>query len=256
MSSSPICTTVLGSHFCFLILTLGLIPATPVIAQIPDEFTNLKVLHQDISKVELTGMMKSFTMALGVRCEHCHVGEPDQPLSAFDFAADTKDTKRAARVMLQMVDAINGQHLPRLDSAGGHSHTVRCATCHRGHEEPETIEEALNEAYANGGAEAVVTRYRQLREKFYGGAGYDFREDVLSFHASQLVQNEDVEGALQLLTLNEEFYPQSADIHLMRGFIYLQNGDQESAVASLTRALEIDPENERARQQLERLKQN
>jgi thioredoxin reductase len=43
----------------------------------PDELTNLKVLPKDISFPELMTNMKGFTQALGVRCEHCHVSEPE-----------------------------------------------------------------------------------------------------------------------------------------------------------------------------------
>ena len=44
--------------------------------QIPDEFTNLQVLHDTLSRQTLIRTMKGFTRALGVRCEFCHVGDP------------------------------------------------------------------------------------------------------------------------------------------------------------------------------------
>lgn len=45
----------------------------PASGQIPDEFKNLKVLPKDISKRDLTTVMRSFSHALGVRCVECHV---------------------------------------------------------------------------------------------------------------------------------------------------------------------------------------
>ena len=76
---------------------------------------NLKVLPEDISSSALSATMRGFAMGLGVRCETCHVGEPNTPLSTFDFPSDEKETKQKARLMLQMVNEINGDLVPRLD---------------------------------------------------------------------------------------------------------------------------------------------
>ena len=65
-----------------LLLCLLLAPATAN-AQVPDEFTNLKVLPKDIGKRELISVMRAFSSALGVRCKHCHMG-PDN-LQGMDF---------------------------------------------------------------------------------------------------------------------------------------------------------------------------
>ncbi len=50
---------------------------------------------------------------LGVRCEHCHVGEGND-LSKFDFASDARPAKAVARKMILMLRAING---PLLEGA-------------------------------------------------------------------------------------------------------------------------------------------
>ena len=71
----------------FAIIVLFLIQTSEVNAQIPDKFSNLKVLPKDISKGELIGNMKNAAIGLGVRCTFCHVGEGDD-LSTFDFASD------------------------------------------------------------------------------------------------------------------------------------------------------------------------
>lgn len=129
-----------------------LLPAPTVELQIPQRFENLQVLPPDIPRHELVEAMKGFTKALGVRCQHCHVGEGDD-LSTFDFAADRKPEKRAARVMIEMVRAINRDHLPRLEEAAGEEAAgeeaparVICATCHRGQPEPRVDEEPAPDA--------------------------------------------------------------------------------------------------------------
>jgi hypothetical protein len=83
--------------------------------------------------------MRSFTWALDVRCEHCHVGEGND-LSKFDFAADTKPTKLTARKMLQMTTAINGELLAGVgEPAPAGAPKVTCYTCHRGSTKPLTV---------------------------------------------------------------------------------------------------------------------
>jgi hypothetical protein len=150
-----------------LLLVLFLLPAfvvepqAPQAEQPPPPFQNLQVLPEDIPRQELIDTMKGFTRALGVRCNHCHVGEGDD-LSTYDFPADAKPEKRAARVMIEMVRAINGEYLPRVHEvthaeghAAGHAEShdahaegheaeeeahemtrVTCMTCHRGQPEP------------------------------------------------------------------------------------------------------------------------
>ena len=119
----------------FIAITMLL--AAPLTAQawIPDEYFNLKMLPKDISKEDLVNTMRSFREGLGVRCTYCHVreGNPEQ----FNFPSDDKGTKKKARVMFEMVAAINGTYLPRIKDDEYHSPEVSCMTCHRGKQMPE-----------------------------------------------------------------------------------------------------------------------
>ena len=74
---------------------------------------NLKVLPEDISSEDLSATMRGFAMGLGVRCETCHVGEPNTPLHTFDFASDEKPMKQKARLMLEMVSEKAGNEVDR-----------------------------------------------------------------------------------------------------------------------------------------------
>jgi thioredoxin reductase len=118
---------------------LALAAATGVRAQLPQKYTNLQVLPKDIPASQLVATMKGFAQGLGVRCEHCHVGEGND-LSKFDFAADTKPTKATARKMIRMASALNAQVTeivpPAADAAG--TARVTCFTCHRGAAKPLT----------------------------------------------------------------------------------------------------------------------
>jgi hypothetical protein len=104
---------------------------------IPEKFTNLQVLPKTITRAELVPIMRGFALQLGVRCEHCHVGEgPD--LSKFDFASDSKPKKAVARQMLKMMTALNAQVAGIGDPAPAGAQKITCFTCHRGAVKPLT----------------------------------------------------------------------------------------------------------------------
>ena len=98
------------------------------------------------------------------------------------------------------------------------------------------------------GVEAAVARHRQLRAD--GGRSDEHQLDRLG---RRLLEDGDVPGAVRLLELNAELYPDASDVHAGLGAAYLAAQDPERAAASTLRALELDPENDGARQTLERL---
>lgn len=121
---------------------LGILGAVVVgsaaVAQIPDQFTNLRLLDPDIDKKQLVGTMRDWAAGIGARCNYCHVGPDD--LVGMDFASDDKATKRTARKMLEMSRVINRQLLADLPTAEGRRHRVAsCYTCHRGEAMPKNI---------------------------------------------------------------------------------------------------------------------
>ena len=123
-------------HF-ILPIAMAMLLAAPLSAQawIPDQYFNLKMLPKDIAKEDLVKTMNSFKDALGVNCTYCHVREGKPPI--FDFPADDKGQKVKARVMFEMVAAINGTYLPRIKDDEYHTPEVSCMTCHRGKNTPE-----------------------------------------------------------------------------------------------------------------------
>jgi hypothetical protein len=80
----------------------------------PERAQNLKVLPEDTSPEKLRSIMFGFTRSLGVRCNHCHVGEPNAPLSTYDFVSDENPKKPVAREMYEMLADING-HLGEIE---------------------------------------------------------------------------------------------------------------------------------------------
>jgi len=95
--------------------------------------TNLQVLPKDWTGQQVTMMMRTFTAGLGVMCDHCHVGGPQ------DRAKDDKPEKATARKMIKMMMAINDDFLKDVgEPAEAGKSKVTCYTCHRGAVKPLT----------------------------------------------------------------------------------------------------------------------
>ena len=224
--------------------------AVPAGAQIPETFTNLEVFPADVSRQELMGAMREFSFALGVRCEHCHVGGP--ALDTIDFAADDEEPKRIARRMLAMVNAINDEHLAKLPREG--ALVVRCGTCHGGVSRPEAIESIVERELEAGGVASVEARYRELRQEYFGSKSYDFGVGPLNRVGERLVREGRAREGLALLVLNQEFHPDSSWLSNLLGEAYLASGERERARRAFERTLELDPASGTAKRRLEELR--
>jgi len=228
--------------------------AAPASAQIPEEFTNLKVLPEDIRQRELIGIMRGYTRALGVRCSTCHVGEESQDLSEYDFASDDEATKRTAREMIEMVQSINENVIATLADRGSPEIEVTCVTCHAGRRRPTTLVQELTWAAEEGGSEATIARYHELRERYYGVGAFNFGPRALDDVANSLLRGDDFPGALAAVELNLELHPESANSWSLKGQIHMRADQTNEAIAALERSLEIQPRNPRVQQVLDRLK--
>ena len=237
-----------------LVVGLALVcSACAAAAQIPDQFKNLQVLPKDIAKKDLVDKMRGFCTSLGVRCTHCHVGEEGKPLETYDFAADTKAPKQTARVMLQMVQAVNHDWVSKVVSDRQERMQVSCVTCHHGQPVPRTLQATLTGTLAANGLPATIQKYRDLREQYYGRDTFDFGEVSLNNMARGLMRDNRTADALAMLELNAEFYPKSAMVQVLTGEAQLQAGDKEKAAAAYRQALELDPKNETATKRLSEL---
>jgi tetratricopeptide (TPR) repeat protein len=216
---------------------LGEMPRA-VQAQIPRTFANLRVLPKDIPRPELVSVMRSYASALGVRCAHCHVGADAPDLKGADFASDSKEEKRTARLMMKMVRAINEQHLARLKREN--AVRVDCVTCHRGLASPRTLEADLSGVLESKGAEAAVARYRELRASSYGWGGYDFGEPTLNAIGERLLERGQPADALALLTLNREFFPDAPWLRYLLGEAHRALGHREEAIAEYEKAMALE----------------
>ncbi len=119
---------LLVSSFVLLIPLLAQEPAPNGAAKkkmAMPEPSNLQILKG--SNREIIPIMRSYTAALGVQCNYCHVQG--------NFASDDNPKKGVARDMIRMVMDINTKN-PVVDAK------VTCYTCHRGATEPVNAPEA------------------------------------------------------------------------------------------------------------------
>ncbi len=224
-------------------ITLSFVPTTGAAQFPPDSLTNLKVFPKDIEVRALIGQMRGFALGLGVRCEFCHVGEPNQPLSTFDFADDEKETKLKAREMLRMVGHINEEHLPEVPNRSDPPIEVTCETCHHGISKPRTLQAVLLEAHAEGGLDSAIQNYRELRERYYGSAAYNFDDFVLTDVAEQLGAMGHLADGLAMLELNLEMNPNSRSVQRAYVFGSLQYALMEQGIeAGIARYHELKSE--------------
>lgn len=203
---------------------------------------NLKVLPEDITSAELGATMKGIALGLGLRCEDCHVGEKGDPLTTFDFAADDKDMKLKARVMLAMVEEINKNLVPKLDEVEKANRVeVRCVTCHRGQQQPKLIQDILDEELAENGLEGALARYAELRSKFHGSHTFDFSEFSLPLYAQGLSGDNKIQNGIALASVNAEHFPDSYYTQFLLGELHSAAGEIDLAIANYTRAMELNP---------------
>jgi hypothetical protein len=239
-------------------LVLILSAAPPAAAQMGpmEPPKNLQVLPKDMPRPEVLKVMRSFTTALGVHCEFCHVDAPGPrgPGSPPpDFASDDKENKKKARLMMKMVAAINGDYLAKLEE-GEDPPKVMCETCHHGQKEPpEPLAVKLASTAGTRGVDAAFDQYADLKTKYADAGVYDFREQTLLRMARALGDNQKPADSLAALKKTKALFPQSADVAAALGGALVQSGDVADGKTELERALSIDPNNGAAKFGLDRL---
>jgi len=221
----------------------------------PDSLRNLKVLPPTTTPREIVGIMRGFASALGVRCQYCHVGEEGRSLETFDFTSDDKRTKRTARLMVQMVQDINQHTLPQIPERSTPNVEVTCATCHRGIARPTPLGQVIVEALAAGGPDSARRAYRDVRDRYYGRASFDFGEPSLVGTALDLARSGRLDEALAVLRLNDEQFPTSANTMNNIGDVYLARRDTAAAIDAYRTALRRDSTDAVARVRLRGLGQ-
>lgn len=211
---------------------------------------NLTVLPKDWTRPQVIAVMQNFTAALGVGCDHCHVMPQGAPP---DFASDDKKEKDLARAMMKITTDLNARLPMDFGMPASELTRVGCITCHRGVPQPKQLSEILAKTSADKGFAAASTQYTELKTKYYGAQAYDFSESGLIATATPLTQAR-TDEAIQFLQLNLQLFPQSVRSYVALAQAQQVKKDTPAAIASLEKALAIDPKNAQAQRMLTDLK--
>ena len=218
----------------------------------PPPMTNLQIIPKDTPRPQVLQQMQAIAASRGVQCNYCHVMEGRGGRT--DMAADDKATKKAARGMMLLAREINSKLPESIGKAPEATTRVGCATCHRGVPIPKQITDVVTDAASAGGAAAGLAKYRELREKFYGGQSYDFSENGLLATAQRAIAANKPDDALAYLQANVDYYPKSARSYLAMSQAHLAKQDKAGAIKDLEKVLDLDPNNAQAKTQLETIK--
>jgi len=199
---------------------------------------------QDLQAETMT-KMQGFTQALGVKCDFCH--------SAPRGSGEKEPKRDVARAMIAMTLDLNQKVQAATGKPVNEVTRIECNTCHRGVPIPKRLSDIMLQTVAQHGADAAVAQYRDLRANYFGSASYDF-SDMTLITAGQILSNSRPDAAIALLKLNIEFNPKSTRSYQVLAFAYTRKLDDASAIETLERAVEIEPDNGQIRGRLEQLK--
>ena len=185
--------------------------------------------------------MKTWTGDLGIRCQHCHVGQEGQPFSEWDFPADDKPTKQRARDMFQMLGEINHRLtvIPNLHRTGEPSPLATCGTCHRGIPRPRRIDDVFEQTRATESLSAALTEYRELRTQYLASGSYDFSVRPLVRQARRQLEAKDPAGAQKVMDMALDLGLDGLMARMALVDIALAQGDRGAALGHLDKALAL-----------------
>jgi tetratricopeptide (TPR) repeat protein len=213
--------------------------------------TNLQVLPSTTTGREVRQVMQGFTGGLGVRCDYCHALPEGREATEADFASDDKPEKDKARTMLKMVSAINSQYIAEIKS----SLQVTCITCHRGSPHPVLLEDKLKRTYDASGLDSTISQYKALKEQYYGGFTYNFKEGTLLRLADKIMEDTTKrDDAIHVLKLNIELFPEFPFSYVHLASVYEDEGNMKAALENYEQAVKLNPNDERLQRQLERIR--
>ena len=115
----------------------------------------------------------------------------------------------------------------------------------------KSIADALFKTIRDKDVGAAINQYHELRTSQF--AVYDFGEDELNGLGYRLIAMKKIKDAIEVLKLNVEAYPMSANVYDSLGEAYMDNGNKELATKNYEKSLELDPSNANAVEMLKKL---
>lgn len=101
------------------------------------------------------------------------------------------------------------------------------------------------------GIDSAISRYHYLKNTMPDQ--YDFREAQLNTLGYILLRNQMIKEAIEIFKLNSEAYPESANVYDSLGEGCIANGNVQLAIENYKKSLELNPDNENAKEMLKKL---
>jgi uncharacterized membrane protein len=115
----------------------------------------------------------------------------------------------------------------------------------------KSIAETLSATIGSSGIDRAVQQYHELETA--APATYNFDEDELNALGYQLIRTKNFKGAVRILQLNVEAYPQSSNAYDSLGEAYMDNGNKPLAITNYRKSLELNPKNKNGAVMLQKL---
>ena len=116
----------------------------------------------------------------------------------------------------------------------------------------EALSEVLLKIIDDRGIDAAVAEYRSLKERGFGDL-YTSEGDINDL-GYRLLSRKRVPEAIEILKLNVEAYPASANVYDSLGEAYSVSGNKPLAIQNYEKSLSLDPSNANAAMMLKKLK--
>jgi tetratricopeptide (TPR) repeat protein len=122
------------------------------------------------------------------------------------------------------------------------------------HGDKRTIEDVA----ADLGAQAAFIFYQQQKEKYSGldwwiGFQTETLESSLNYKGYQLIQNQDLDGAFEVFTLNSMLFPDSFNVWDSLGECCFNMKKYDLSLKHYRKSVEIDPTNENGNRMIARI---
>ena len=116
----------------------------------------------------------------------------------------------------------------------------------------EALSEVLLKIIDERGIDAAVAEYRSLKARGFGDL-YTNEGDINSL-GYRLLSRKRIPEAIEILKLNVEAYPNSANVYDSLGEAYFVSGNTPQAIQNYEKSLTLDPANTNAAMMLKKLK--
>jgi len=101
------------------------------------------------------------------------------------------------------------------------------------------------------GIEAGLKRYDELKAENRGE--YIFKEGLMNTLGYRLLGEDKIAEAIEIFKVNAKEHPDSFNVYDSLGEAYMKHGDNELAIKSYQKSIELNPENENGKKMLEKI---